>query len=99
MKGEIDVISVCTPNYLHAEIAVDCLKAGRNVLCEKPPALNSKQTILMKEAAEESGKILMFDFNNRARPDVQSLFEYVRGGEIGRVNSGQALWIRRCGIR
>lgn len=95
---EIDVISVCTPNYLHAEIVVDCLKARRNVLCEKPPALNPKQTILMKEAAEESGKILMFDFNNRARPDVQSLFEYVRSGEIGRINSAQALWIRRCGI-
>jgi predicted dehydrogenase len=95
---EVDAISVCTPNFLHTRIAVDCLRAGRNVFCEKPPALNARDTAMMQQEAEKSGKILMFDFNNRARPDVQALFEYVSKGEVGKINSAQALWIRRCGI-
>lgn len=95
---EIDLVSICTPNYMHSKITINCLKAGKNVMCEKPPALNAKQTLLMKEAAEKSGKTLMFNFNNRARPDVQALFEHVKSGEIGTINSAQALWIRRCGI-
>lgn len=95
---EIDVISVCTPNFLHLKMTLDCLKAGKNVFCEKPPALNAKEATMMKEEAEKNGKILMFDFNNRARPDVQALFQYVKNGEVGKINSAQALWIRRCGI-
>lgn len=95
---EISAISVCTPNFSHADISVHCLKAGKDVFCEKPPALNSKQVISMKEAAEKNGRILMFNFNNRARPDVQALFRHVRDGEIGKINSAQALWIRRNGI-
>jgi len=95
---EIEMVSVCVPNYLHAEITIECLKAHKNVLCEKPPALSSKQARMMNEEGERSGKILMFDFNNRARPEVQALLEHVKNGEIGKINSAQALWIRRCGI-
>ena len=40
----------------------------------------------------------MFDFNNRARPESQALMSYITAGEIGTINSAQALWIRRCGI-
>lgn len=95
---EIDVVSVCVPNKYHAEITVDCLNSGKDVFCEKPPALNAEETMRMKEAAEKNKQILMFDLNNRARPECQALMEYIKMGEIGKINSAQALWIRRCGI-
>ena len=66
--------------------------------CEKPPALSASEVSEMKEAAEESGKILMFNFNNRARPESYALRDYIEAGEVGRINSAQAKWIRRTGI-
>lgn len=95
---EIDIVSVCVPNYLHAQITIDCLNAGKHVLCEKPPALNGKQVLEMKKTAEKKDRILMFDFNNRARQDVQALMSHIKNGEFGRVNSAQAKWTRRHGI-
>jgi len=93
-----DLISICTPNRFHSEIAVAALSAGAHVLCEKPPARTAAETELMAQAAARSRRILMFDFNNRARPEAQALMQYIRAGEFGVLNSAQALWIRRCGI-
>lgn len=95
---DINLVSVCVPNRMHAEISIKCLNAGRNVFCEKPPALNAEETAKMAEEAAKSGKILMFDFNNRARPEAQALMKYIRNGDVGKINSAQALWVRRCGI-
>lgn len=95
---EINLVSVCVPNKFHSEISIYCLENGKNVFCEKPPALNAEETEKMKDAAEKNGKILMFDFNNRARPEAQALMKYIKNGDVGKINSAQALWIRRCGI-
>ncbi len=95
---EINVVSVCTPNKFHALMTIDLLNHGKHVFCEKPPALNAQEALKMKEAAEKNHRVLMFDFNNRARPESQALMSYIRADEIGRINSSQALWIRRCGI-
>ena len=96
--SEINLVSVCVPNKFHSEISIYCLENGKNVFCEKPPALNAEETEKMKDAAEKNGKILMFDFNNRARPEAQALMKYIKNGDVGKINSAQALWIRRCGI-
>ena len=95
---EINLVSVCVPNKFHSEISIYCLENGKNVFCEKPPALNAEETEKMKDAAEKNDKILMFDFNNRARPEAQALMKYIKNGDVGKINSAQALWIRRCGI-
>jgi predicted dehydrogenase len=95
---EINLLSICLPNFLHAETTIRCLNAGRNVLCEKPPALNADQTMKMKEAAERAGKVLMFGFNNRARADVQALMKHIKRDELGKINSAQAIWTRRRAI-
>jgi predicted dehydrogenase len=74
------------------------LEKGKHVYCEKPPALNASEMGLMLEAAKKADKWLMFDFNNRARPEAQALQNYIRSGKAGRINSAQAVWIRRAGI-
>lgn len=95
---EINLVSVCVPNKFHKEISIYCLNQGKNVFCEKPPALNAQETEEMVNAAKKQNKVLMFDFNNRARPEAQALIKYIRNGDVGKINSAQALWIRRCGI-
>lgn len=95
---ELDAVSVIVPNKFHAPLAIQALEAGKHVFCEKPPALNAAEVEKMIAAAEKSGKTLMFNFNNRARPDCAAMMAHIREGTVGRLNSAQAKWIRRTGI-
>jgi predicted dehydrogenase len=97
-NDEIDAVSIIVPNKFHAPLAVQCLEAGKHVFCEKPPALNAAEVQGMIEAAETSGTKLMFNFNNRARPESVELKKRIEAGEIGKINSAQSKWIRRTGI-
>jgi len=89
---------VIVPNKFHAPLAIQALQAGKHVFCEKPPALNAGQVQEMIAASDKSGKRLMFNFNNRARPDTMAMMQYIRSGTVGKINSAQAKWIRRTGI-
>ena len=95
---DVDGVSIITPNCFHKEMAIETLERGAHVFCEKPPALNADEVVEMKNAADKAGKILTFNFNNRIREESKALMEYIRHGEIGRINSAQAVWIRRAGI-
>lgn len=97
-QPDLEAVSVITPNRFHKPLSVQLLEAGKHVFCEKPPALNASEVSQMKDAAETAGKTLMFNFNNRARPESYALRDYIKGGEVGRINSAQAKWIRRTGI-
>jgi len=95
---ELDAVSIIVPNKFHAPLSLLCLKAGKHVFCEKPPALKASEVEEMIAAAEQAGKTLMFNFNNRARPESQAMKAYVDDGTVGTINSAQAKWIRRTGI-
>jgi len=95
---DIDAVSVILPNKFHGPVAKQALAAGKHVFCEKPPAMNAAEALEMKAAAEKAGKILLFNFNNRARPESQAIMDYIRDGTVGRINSAQARWVRRAGI-
>jgi len=94
----LDAVSIVTPNFMHAPLATQALRAGLHVFCEKPPALNARETEAMCDAAARAGKILMFNFNNRARPEAQAIMDFIQRGGVGRINSAQAQWIRQTGI-
>ena len=57
---DIDAVSVCLPNFLHAPISIDALNAGKHVLCEKPPARSAQDAKAMADAAAANGKTLMY---------------------------------------
>ena len=97
-KESLDAVSVITPNRFHASLAIEALKAGKHVFCEKPPAMDAKETVAMAKAAEKSGKRLLFNFCNRARPEAAALKREIDSGRFGKVNSAQASWMRRTGI-
>jgi predicted dehydrogenase len=52
----------------------------------------------MYDESKRAGKLLMFGFNNRMRPESRAIATYIEQGEVGRINSAQATWIRRAGI-
>lgn len=97
-KSDCDAVSVIVPNKFHASLAIQCLQAGKHVFCEKPPALKAAQVEEMIEVAEKAGKMLMFNFNNRARPESVAMMGFINDGTVGTINSAQAKWIRRTGI-
>lgn len=95
---DLDAVSIIVPNKFHAPLSLQALKAGKHVFCEKPPAMNAKEALAMAAAAKAAKRTLMFNFNNRARPESYAMMDYVGQGIVGRINSAQAKWIRRTGI-
>ena len=97
-RADIDAVDICTPNWLHAEIAVYALKAGKHVFCEKPDAISAADRARMSAAERESGKTLMVMRNNRHVPSSRFLKQFVEDGRAGEIYAGRCGWIRRRGI-
>jgi predicted dehydrogenase len=72
----VEVISVCTPTYLHAAAAVAALDAGKHVLCEKPAALTLADAEAMASASERSGRQLRIGFMRRFDPAYEPLMTF-----------------------
>ena len=99
LKDEtIEAIHVCTPNRSHSFITVDALHAGKNVICEKPMAINSEEARKMVEAARETGKLLTIGYQNRQRPEVQYIKKTCEAGDLGEVYYAKAHAIRRRAV-
>ncbi|WP_339179497.1 Gfo/Idh/MocA family oxidoreductase [Oceanobacillus sp. FSL W7-1293] len=86
-QDDIDAVSVCLPNYLHAPVSVDALNAGKHVLCEKPMATSAEEADQMIEAAKRSGKKLMIGHNQRFVNSHQKARELIASGVVGKVYS------------
>lgn len=82
---QIDIVDICTPNNVHAEIAIAAAKAGKHILCEKPMALTSQQAEEMYLAAKENKITTMVAFNYRRTPAVQLAKKYIEEGALGRL--------------
>jgi predicted dehydrogenase len=93
-KEEIDAVDICTPNYLHAPMAITALRSGHHVLCEKPIARNAAEAKKMVDTAKKSKKILMVAMNNRFRQDVEVLQKFIKSGELGNIQLVKAGWRR-----
>jgi predicted dehydrogenase len=94
----LDFVSVCTPNYLHAEISIYALLKGVNVHCEKPLAVNAIEAKKIVEAKNKSGKKVMVGLNNRFTNEAVYLKKYIDAGYLGDIYQAKAGWIRRSGI-
>lgn len=97
-RDDLDAVSVCTPNHLHAPIAIAALENGKHVLCEKPLARSGAEAEEISSVARKAGRVLQVAFNHRARGDVRILKHYVDNGDLGRVYHVKASWMRRRGI-
>jgi len=80
----LDAVSVCTPNYLHKEIAVACLRAGCEVLLEKPVALTLADALAIKAAARKHRRRVMVGFTHRFNGLNVAARAALKAGKIGR---------------
>lgn len=84
-QEKVDAVSVCTPNYLHAEVSIAAANAGAHVLVEKPMASTAEEAQAMIEAAQKNGVFLMVGQNQRLMPPHVKAKEILDSGKLGKV--------------
>ncbi len=84
-RDDIDAIDICTPNNMHAEIAIAAAKAGKMVLCEKPLARTVAEAQPMVDAIEEAGVPNTVYYNYRRVPAVTLAKQLVDAGKLGKI--------------
>ena len=92
---EIEVVHVCTPNRAHSFITVDALDAGKNVMCEKPMAINTEEAQKMLDAKARSGKLLSIGYQSRFRDDAVFMKQEAESGTFGDIYYAKATALRR----
>ncbi|MCL2812744.1 MAG: Gfo/Idh/MocA family oxidoreductase [Clostridia bacterium] len=80
---ETDLITIATPNDVHRPLVIRCLEAGKNVVCEKPVALNAVELEDMIAASRRTGKLFSIHQNRRWDRDYRIVRETIRSGLIG----------------
>ena len=79
---DLDVVNICTPSGMHAEMGIAAAKAGKHVIVEKPMALSSIDADALINACDENGVKLAVCFQNRFNPPVQKLEESAGRGKV-----------------
>jgi len=82
---DIDAIDICTPNNLHADIAIEAAKHGKAILCEKPLSMDTAEGERMCEAVEKAGVPNTVWYNYRRIPAVTFAKHLIDSGRLGRV--------------
>lgn len=84
---QIDAVYIATPHALHAQNAIDCLRAGKSVLCEKPFTINKTQAKSVIDVAREHNVLLVEGMWTYFQPAFQRLLQFIQTGELGRILS------------
>jgi len=94
-KEDLQAVIVCTSTDAHREVALASLKAGKDVLVEKPIARRYSEAAAMADTAREYKRKLMVGMNHRFRPDTMILKSFIEGKELGKIFAAKAGWLRR----
>ena len=97
-KEKLDLISICTPNYLHAPISIKAMEKGIHVHCEKPMTLNAKEAHKVIEAKNKYKTKFMVGLNNRFTNESYFVKKYIEEGYLGEIYHVKTGWRRRRGI-
>ena len=81
----IDIVDICVPNNMHAEMAIAAAKAGKAIVCEKPLAMNAPQGQEMVDAVEAAGVANLVSFNYRRVPAVTLAKQLIDEGLLGQI--------------
>jgi predicted dehydrogenase len=94
---DVQLVDICGPNDLHAEVAIAALTAGKHVLCEKPLGRSADEALAMLRAAELSGLQHMCAFNYRFVPAVRLAQQLIDAGELGQLHHFRASYLQDWG--
>lgn len=81
----VDAVSICTPNYAHADYVKRCLAAGKHVLCEKPVGAGDTDLAELEAVCAGHRTVAMVNFNYRRTPGIRRLAELVGEGRLGEI--------------
>ena len=84
-SDELDAVVIATPNHLHEPHVLAALAKGVHVLCERPASLTSRGIERILAAAQRADRKVLVANNHRFRSDVQALYGFLRGGELGEL--------------
>jgi predicted dehydrogenase len=82
---DVDVVHITTPNRFHCEMSLAALRAGKHVVCEKPLAMNTRETALVVQAVRAARRVFAVNYNVRFYPAVLALRRLVERGELGDI--------------
>jgi predicted dehydrogenase len=82
---EVDVVHITVPNRFHCEMAMAVLEAGKHCICEKPLAMNSRETQQIVARAKRANSVFAVNYNVRFYPAVLQLRKMIAGGELGEI--------------
>lgn len=89
-KSDIDAVAIVTPDPYHKPIALECIDAGKHILCEKPLALDYPDAKAMADAAKKAGVVNMVHFTYRNWAPIQKIADIIQSGKIGEVRHVEA---------
>jgi hypothetical protein len=89
----IDRVVVTTPDYTHADYIVEALRAGADVVVEKPLTIDAEGCRRITQAVQETGRNVVVTFNYRYSPRNSALKEIIQSGVIGKVTSIDFSWV------
>jgi predicted dehydrogenase len=84
-RADIDAVAIVVPDHWHALIAIAAMRAGKDVYCEKPLALNIHQGRQMVKAVRKYGRVFQTGAQFRSSPNVRRACELVRNGRLGEI--------------
>ena len=96
-RDDVDIVDICTPGFLHAEIAIAALEAGKHVLCEKPLANDPAEAERMVEAARaarEHGQVAALGHTYRRVPALAHARDLVAAGRLGEIRQIRASYLQ-----
>ncbi len=90
----LDALIICTPNDVHAPIAIATAEAGKHVLCEKPMATSIEDAKAMVNAAEKAGVRGMMGYTKRFFRGTRFLYDYLRDADLGQIYHVRAIYLQ-----
>ncbi|MGA1820499.1 MAG: Gfo/Idh/MocA family protein [Thermoplasmatota archaeon] len=95
--SNVDVVDICTPSGLHAEMSISAMEAGKHAISEKPMALNLSEADRVIEAQKRTGMRYFLVKQNRYNPPVAALKEVLERGKLGELFliTSDVFWNRR----
>ncbi|HKW55761.1 MAG TPA: Gfo/Idh/MocA family oxidoreductase [Candidatus Acidoferrum sp.] len=92
--SSVTAVHVCTPNHVHFEQSSKLLRAGKHVLCEKPLAMDSRESAMLVQLARESKRVGGVAYNLRYYPLCQEAHALIRKGEIGAPHTAHGCFLQ-----
>jgi predicted dehydrogenase len=89
-RADVQAVSICTPDFAHAAVALEMIRAGKHLLIEKPLATTVREAARILEAARKAGVRVMVDFHNRFSAPFVAAKAEIDAGNLGRVVTGFA---------